>query len=44
MTEEEIIEFMAYDLLAISILEDILGLTKQSQNELQIEMNPCTPY
>jgi hypothetical protein len=43
-SEEEIIEFMAYDLLAISILEDILGLTKQSQNELQIEMNPCTPY
>lgn len=44
LTEEEIIEKIAQELLAISVLEKELGLTKQSEIELQIEMNPCTPY
>lgn len=43
LNEEEIIDLMAHHLLAISILEDVLGLTKQSRYDLMIETNPCVP-
>ena len=41
--EEEIIDLITHHLLAISILEDVLGLSKQSQYDLMIERNPSVP-
>jgi hypothetical protein len=43
LNEAEVIDLMAHHILAISILEDVLGLTKQSRYDLMIETNPCVP-
>ena len=44
LNEAEIIDLITHHILAISILEDLLGLSKQSPYDLMIERNPSVPY